>query len=629
MEELLGGRNEKTMQTALKAELQCQDLKCQVVESVITLEVCNASKRVTFRRAVKSANRDARLVEIIDGPALSSPSEVYNSHFAYLHDPGAAIDPEFGFHAYLEQFLGFVLPQVEHYSGTETRLYLQAIFPAFFIEQKGGWTDFLATIPRYGIRNVKARVIEFILDMDVIENSKKKQAIAQAKAELSGRWKSSYEAAVRTARTCGGQVTGIPSKPTTFVNAEEIRIILFKNGKEISLGEYVSALQDAVREIESKPIPSVGASIEKSQTELNNTLEELARLSLQYDRLIAELSDATSKLDSLNSQLQRIESDLRKNKSTKKIHSYGAQLGLSVTKEVCPTCSQPMKDYLFPQDFDQEPLSLDQNINLLEEQRKMIIAYIAGQKKAINIQQRRYNSVHEEISNRQERARALRKELASDDRQPSEAEIERKVTVKHQISDIANTDELLTDQAMEFVRLAQQWRQLLEDEARLPKEFFSVTDIEKMDNLENDLKVLLLKFGYKSKSLDYVTLSKDTYLPSVEPLNARSGTRDYDIRFDSSASDFIRTIWAFTCSMYRVSHTKNCNHPGILVFDEPAQHSMANSSLSAFLEELQMYRDAQVIVAASFNNSDADFNEATQSRNFSMYYIQTSLLQKA
>ena len=133
MEELLGGRNEKTMQSVLKAEIQYGDnKKYLVVESMLTLEVSNGAKSIALRRAVKSSCRDTRLVEIIDGPALTSPSNTYSSQFAYLHDPGAATDADFGFHAYIEEFIGLQLPIVEHFSGSETKLYLQTLFPTFF-----------------------------------------------------------------------------------------------------------------------------------------------------------------------------------------------------------------------------------------------------------------------------------------------------------------------------------------------------------------------------------------------------------------------------------------------------------------------------------------------------------------
>lgn len=173
MEELLGAKNQKTMQSALKTELKYKDKLYSILESMVLLEVSNGSETITIRRTIKSEHRDPRLVEIIFGAVLSSPDATYRTQIAYLHDPGAASDETFGFYAFLEKFLKLNLPNVERFEGGETKLYLQTLFPAFFIEQKSGWADFLATEPRYGIRNVKSKVIEFLLNLDVIENSRK------------------------------------------------------------------------------------------------------------------------------------------------------------------------------------------------------------------------------------------------------------------------------------------------------------------------------------------------------------------------------------------------------------------------------------------------------------------------
>ena len=110
MEELLGGRNEKTMQSVLKDEIEEHGRKFPVIESTVSLEISNGKEDVMIKRAVKSTSRDPRLVELYKGPAISIPSNEYSSDFMFLHDPGAATDIEYGFHNYLEAFMGVTLP---------------------------------------------------------------------------------------------------------------------------------------------------------------------------------------------------------------------------------------------------------------------------------------------------------------------------------------------------------------------------------------------------------------------------------------------------------------------------------------------------------------------------------------
>ncbi|GAG75715.1 unnamed protein product, partial [marine sediment metagenome] len=206
IEELLGGRNEKTMQSVLKDEVEGQNRKFTVIESTVSLEISNGNEAVVVKRAVKSTSRDPRLIEVLKGPAISSPSNEYSSDFMFLHDPGAATDIEYGFHNFLETFMGVTLPLVEQFSGGERKLYLQCVFPAFYIEQKGGWSDFMATIPNFGIRGVKSRTAEFILGLDVIENIRKKQDLSQKKAELLGEWRSTYLSMVSIAKRNNGRI---------------------------------------------------------------------------------------------------------------------------------------------------------------------------------------------------------------------------------------------------------------------------------------------------------------------------------------------------------------------------------------------------------------------------------------
>lgn len=102
----------------------------------------------------------------------------------FIHDSGAAIHKK-GFHKYLEEFLGLNLPFCPTYNGKDSKLYIQMLFPAFYIEQKRGWSDFLVTIPKYyGIKHPSQRVIEFLLDLDVIKNKKSKIKIDDEKKKL-------------------------------------------------------------------------------------------------------------------------------------------------------------------------------------------------------------------------------------------------------------------------------------------------------------------------------------------------------------------------------------------------------------------------------------------------------------
>jgi hypothetical protein len=57
-----------------------------------------------------------------------------------------------------------------------------------------------------------------------------------------------------------------------------------------------------------------------------------------------------------------------------------------------------------------------------------------------------------------------------------------------------------------------------------------------------------------------------------------------DLQFDLSASDLIRSIWAYRLSFLELARDKETNHLGLLVIDEPGQQEMASESFSALLQ---------------------------------------------
>lgn len=93
--------------------------------------------------------------------------------------------------------------------------------------------------------------------------------------------------------------------------------------------------------------------------------------------------------------------------------------------------------------------------------------------------------------------------------------------------------------------LSARWNKYLEDREKVPKNKFSSDDDAKITTLRNVFIKNLRKFGYKSlTTMEQIEISKDSYLPVRE---------NFDMKFDSSASDGIRAIWAFTLALMQTS----------------------------------------------------------------------------
>ncbi len=149
LERMLSPRREIPLPHAMTSYLNTDDEKrVEVIKSSVSLEIANGDKNViTVHRAVK-ADTDKRLITVEFGPSLSEQSPHLRRQNFFVLDPGAA-QREDGFHYFLENFLGWRLPQVRRYKSPETKLYLETVFPLFWVEQKFGWSAIPAAIPTY------------------------------------------------------------------------------------------------------------------------------------------------------------------------------------------------------------------------------------------------------------------------------------------------------------------------------------------------------------------------------------------------------------------------------------------------------------------------------------------------
>jgi hypothetical protein len=231
-----------------------------------------------------------------------------------------------------------------------------------------------------------------------------------------------------------------------------------------------------------------------------------------------------------------------------------------------------------------------------------------------------YQSIALEL---RQQIRDIKRELIQDERLPSIVEIEKRIDLKRKVEFFNKVIEGFYPLIDDLKNLSAAYSLILNRESNLPKDFFSTLDRQKLSTLKDNFIQLLRIFNYQSKPFDAIRISQDTYLPVAQKTDAE---QFYNIKFDSSASDFIRCIWAYTTALLQTSITYNANHPGILVFDEPKQQDMSKESFRSFLIELSKFSTQQVLLFASFENSDASFAEATQGLTFSINKIEKLLI---
>lgn len=166
---------------------------------------------------------------------------------------------------------------------------------------------------------------------------------------------------------------------------------------------------------------------------------------------------------------------------------------------------------------------------------------------------------------------------------------------------------------------------------KLPKDYYSDEDRRKIRVFEKMFRANASSFEYESASIDDIRINDDALVPFLANIELReignNGAKvqtnsnvKTDIKADSSASDFVRLILSYLLALYQSSSLQDGGgrHPGILLLDEPGQHSMAQSSQRALLQLIASSRGLQGIVAASFDESPEVFREVTQGIQFQL-----------
>lgn len=187
MEELIGGQNTKALDSILTSVVKYKREEYSINESVVYLELENKNKKIiTIKRYIKHVDIQPKIAYIYENTLDELSDEEYTA-ITYIHDGGSAQNI-LGFYKYLENYIGYSLPKIPSYNGGEVKLYLQIIFNAYFVEQLKGWTDFFPSIPSFGIKDPKQRIVEFLLNLEASEFEKDKFKYEEEKERINRKW---------------------------------------------------------------------------------------------------------------------------------------------------------------------------------------------------------------------------------------------------------------------------------------------------------------------------------------------------------------------------------------------------------------------------------------------------------
>jgi hypothetical protein len=570
-----------------------------VLQSFVELELENQGGEILVVHRDVVGGKNTKLIQTWQGPSLSSELPRREQRDFFVLDRGSATS-ESGFHTYLARFIGWDLPIVARYDGTECPLYLEAIFPMLFVEQKRGWSAIQGPFPTiFQIQDVGRRVMEFLLDLDAGRNRRRHAELRGTITELVRKWSDARKSLDESASRVG-RLRGLPAQPTAeFVAAPSIDLQLYYQGEWVRLSEVVKPISARIAELEAQQLETVETVAPAIEARVSVLRGQIDALSAVLETVRTEYGSEAQDNKAFDERVRSLEADLKRNQDAQKLQRLGSELGRAASEHVCPTCHQGVSNELLPT-VESVGMALDENIAFVKSQLELYQASRASSRERLQEIVARYRGSERDLRDKQQELRALRQELIRPSASPSRAAIEEIVRLQAFVERLRSIDEFSMSLTDELRIIATQWAEATNALRLLPTDELTSADRRKLDQLLTAVRHQLDRYGFRSFQSGEISLSHDNFRPLVRRTE-NGETVEKEINFEISASDAIRLKWAYYLAGLELMAGFTTNYPGILVFDEPGQQEIETASLFEFLRSAAhcSERGQQVIVSTS------------------------------
>ena len=338
--------------------------------------------------------------------------------------------------------------------------------------------------------------------------------------------------------------------------------------------------------------------------ELNDELSETQQQILSFENYLKELQNSivchNEAIKRLISDLVVINSDIRNNKDAARLQKFGSEItGYDISANTCPVCKQHIQDNLLNAETASKSMSIEENISHLEEQKKMLKFTLSSREKSLDKISKEKEDVEMRLQSLRRLAHTIRSDIfTTTDTEDSETIMLKRIDISNRIERLSKLKISVSTLVEELMQVSGEWNIYLDQKSKLPKSNITESDNEKIALLRKKFIENLSRYHYRSlSSLEEIDISMESsLLPTID---------GFDMKFDSSASDGVRVIWAFTLALLQVSIEKGGNHPGMIIFDEPAQQSIVPDDMKSFIDSvLELKKPFQIITAITLNSQE-------------------------
>lgn len=560
-----------------------------VKESEIFLEISNGQKNITINRTIVSTKVKPSLISIYDGTL----EEIDNlePEYYYVHFPHSTSRDK-GFHKYLEVFLKIELPQVLNNDNRPAKLYLQFLFATSFVSQKGGWNDYLGNIPYLSIKKPKKRIVEFLLDIKNDFLRQRQNKIKKDITKIENEWISRYEEFIEeNFKKFDVKILNLDKEIKNFDPDSEINVTFLEESKIYTLSDKVESLKTQIQELESTALKIKSPKYKELEKQYEQLVDKEGTLTKQLNDIKAGTTLLSENLREDQRSLKIIESDISNNndiKILKNLHLDNLDVPL-ISEEHCPTCNQKVEDSISLNyiNTNSDIMSVEENIKHLNAQKNLLEFTIKGIKHELKERLNQTKNYEKELRQLRAFIRYLKKDLFLIENQISYSTTKQIVLLDADIETLEAMLFSLPDIKSQFINIHNQWKPLYDELNNLERE--TVIDEksiqEKVKAFSGVFNRYFQSFGQHSLGRDtYIAISKDDLLPTIN---------GFDLKSNLSASDMVRSVWAYIISLFQISKVYSTNHLDLIVMDEPGQHSIIEKDIRILLESLSKDKDGK------------------------------------
>lgn len=595
LEGMLGPTHVAPLSGAMIDQLQWQGERIDVIASQVRLECQNDEGRyLTVQRAVTGESK--QLIRAEFGPAISRPDEPRDRRDFYVRTSGAAT-AESGFHTFLANFIGYTLPEVPGNDQSRVPLYLECLFPFFFVDQISGWRDVKARMPTYlRIPEMAKRATEFILKLDILQRQIDRKTLEQAEHRLNLQWQSVLMDQKRRFSGSGILFQGIPEHPVVIWPPQPKPKLIVTDGQEwLPINDAIAKIDERLNTLLNKEMPRVEQASEEITLSLRQSEDQLSEVERKLSELVRTTNEERAHILAVDERLGALREDLRKNQDTKRLIERGGISQLPTSKGKCPTCGQAIKDALLPQDRPSNPMTINENVIFIRDQINTFQEMREDSRRVLVANEERIHVLRQDIVSLSSLIRAQKQTLRSDADAPSAAAIREQLLLEQRRDVYVHSQTLIDAELEVFEGIVKEWIGVQAGLRKIKGDGLSDDDKTKLREFNKVFLAQLKEYGFKSYPLEDISISQENYRPSLA---------GYELGL-TSASDTIRTIWAYLLGMLELARTNDSNHLGLVLFDEPKQQSAADFSFEQLLKRAaQCLKSGQQVIFATSEKED-------------------------